>query len=80
MEFGRIAVCESPEITHQRLQPLSSNRRRTKHSDQPTDTAPVLPSLDPGIQLLEVEGNGHVTGPLQSLVPDYLLLEDGEAQ
>ena len=47
--------------------------------DRPPDAAPTLPSLDPGIQLLEVEGNTPATGPLQSLVLDRLLLEDGAA-
>jgi hypothetical protein len=73
-------VYEFPETTLQRLQELPRNRRRTMQSDQPTDEVPVLPSLEPGIQLLEVEGDGHVTGPLQSLVLDHLLLEDGDAQ
>jgi hypothetical protein len=50
------------------------------HSEQLTDDDPVLPSLEPGIQLLEVKGDDRVTGPLQSLVLDHLLLEDGTAQ
>jgi hypothetical protein len=47
--------------------------------DRPPDAAPTLPALDPGIQLLEIEGNAPATGPLQSLVLDHLLLEDGAA-
>jgi len=49
------------------------------HPDRPPDAAPTLPSLDPGIQLLDVEGNAPATGPLQSLVLDRLLLEEGAA-
>jgi len=47
--------------------------------DRPPDAAPTLPSLDPGIQLLDVGGDAPATGSLQSLVLDHLLLEDGAA-
>lgn len=49
------------------------------HPDRPPDATPELPSLEPGVQLLAVDGDGHPTGPLQSLVLDHLLLEDGTA-
>ena len=39
---------------------------------------PTLPSLDPGLTLLE--SDGRATGPLQSLVLDHLMLTDGEAR
>ncbi|MFW5903709.1 MAG: hypothetical protein ACOCS7_03120 [Halolamina sp.] len=47
--------------------------------DRPPDAAPTFPSLDPGIQLLDVESSAPAAGPLQSLVLDRLLLEDGAA-
>ncbi len=40
-------------------------------------TAPELPSLEPGITLLETDE--RMTGSLQSLVLDQLLLDDGSA-
>ncbi|MFT4957498.1 MAG: hypothetical protein ACI9PP_000772 [Halobacteriales archaeon] len=49
------------------------------HPDRPPDATPELPTLEPGVQLLAVDGDGHPTGPLQSLVLDHLLLEDGTA-
>ena len=40
-------------------------------------TSPELPSLEPGITLLETDE--RMTGSLQSLVLDQLLLDDGSA-
>ena len=42
-------------------------------------TAPDLPELDAGLQLLDVAGDNKVTGPLHALVLDHLLLNDGTA-
>jgi hypothetical protein len=49
------------------------------HPDRPPDATPDLPPLGPGVQLLDVDGDGHAIGPLGSIVLDRLLLEDGEA-
>ncbi|WP_137283902.1 P-loop NTPase family protein [Halorussus salinisoli] len=40
---------------------------------------PELPELEPGVRLLDVEGDDRETGPLHSLVLDHLLLNDGGA-
>lgn len=40
---------------------------------------PELPELKPGVRLLSVEGDDRATGPLHSVVLDYLLMNDGNA-
>jgi hypothetical protein len=40
---------------------------------------PELPELQPGVRLLDVEGDDRATGPLHSLALDHLLLNDGTA-
>lgn len=40
---------------------------------------PELPELNPGLRLLDVDGDDRATGPLHSLVLDHLLLNDGNA-
>ena len=48
-------------------------------NQQPSSTPdPELPELGAGVRLLDVDGD-RATGPLQSLVLDHLLLNDGDA-
>ena len=51
--------------------------RLNQQTDSP-HLEPELPELESGIHLLDVDGD-RATGPLQSLVLDHLLLNDGDA-
>jgi len=55
------------------------NQRGRHHERTSTEPIPELPELAAGVRLLDVKGDSRATGPLQSLVLDHLLMNDGDA-
>lgn len=68
-----------PDTTRPHQPTRGADRNRTVADDADTPDNMVLPTLEPGITLLDIDGDDRGVPVVQSLACDHLLMNDGPA-